>query len=121
MRKPLPFAPYCGYGRLVPSFMVCSVDTNFHVPTIRSRISDSVWAQIDELQSARANRMNTEFFMGNSSSRVKCEPSRDGLLSPITCSLGTGAPRPGVPRFAVLQNPGAPPTNLCLGYTTASS
>src|SRR5215469_8275806 len=85
MRKPLPCAPYRGYGRVVPSFMVCSVESSFHVPTIRSRISDSVCPKTDEPQSKKANRMNMAFFMMNGCSKVKFEPFRDCYVSQVQC------------------------------------
>jgi hypothetical protein len=34
-----------GTGRVVPSFIISSIDTSFQVPTIRSRIADSVSAE----------------------------------------------------------------------------
>src|SRR5579863_4287045 len=51
-----------GYGRVLPSFMVSSDETNFHVPTIRSRISDSLCPKTNEPQTTTANRINIEFL-----------------------------------------------------------
>src|SRR5262249_52592830 len=42
MRKPCACRPKAVNGCVVPSFIVCSVETNFHVPTMRSLMSDSI-------------------------------------------------------------------------------
>src|SRR5215813_5075983 len=46
MRNPCACGPKAVNGSVVPSFIVCSVETNLHVPTMRSRISDSMAALI---------------------------------------------------------------------------
>src|SRR5580765_8100702 len=55
--------------------MMSSAETILHVPTIRSRSSDSVCPKTDEPQSINANRVNTIFFMTIGSSGVKFEQS----------------------------------------------
>src|SRR5271163_2772075 len=76
MRKPLACAPKLGSGRVLPSFMICSVETSFHVPTMRSRTSDSVWPATNEPQSTNATRINVEFPMVSIFSRVRFAPSQ---------------------------------------------
>jgi hypothetical protein len=49
IRKPLPFGPNCGNGRVPPSLSFSSVDTSFQVPTSRPRSSDFVSPTIDLL------------------------------------------------------------------------
>src|SRR5882757_5394948 len=51
--------------------MVSSVETSLHVPTMRSRISDSVWAKTELLHTKNPARTDETLFMGN--------PAREGL------------------------------------------